>query len=67
MPKLTRRDLGAMLSASAVALAQTPAQPLPSNPDEELKAAREGLAQNAQLLAKVDLPIATEPATHFKA
>jgi len=67
MSKLTRRDLGAVLSASAVLMAQTPNQPLPSNPDEEMKAAREALTQNSQQLAKFELPMSTEPATLFKA
>ena len=64
--KLTRRQLAAALSTSAVLLAQAPA-PLPSNPDEELKAAKDTIQQNSGQLAKFDLPMATEPAIHFKA
>jgi hypothetical protein len=64
--KLTRRELAAALSTSAVLLAQAPT-PLPSNPDEELKAVKDTLQQNFQQLAKFDLPMSTEPAVHFKA
>lgn len=67
MAKLTRRELGAVLSASAALMAQNPNPPIPSNPDEELKAAKEALAQNSQQLAKFEIPMSTEPATHFKA
>jgi len=67
MAKISRRELGAVLSASAVLMAQTPAPPVPGNPDEELKAAKDALAQNSLQLAKVNLPMATEPATHFRA
>ena len=63
--KFTRRELATALSASAVLLAQTPA-PLPSTPAEELKAVKDTLQQNLQQLAKVDLPMSTEPAVHFK-
>ena len=63
--KLTRRQLAAALSTSAVLLAQAPA-PLPSNPDEELKAVKDTIRQNSEQLAKFDLPMATEPAVHFK-
>jgi hypothetical protein len=65
--KFTRRALGAILSTSAALIAQTPGLPLPSNPDEELKAVKDTIQQNSQQLAKVDLPMATEPAVHFRA
>jgi hypothetical protein len=65
--KLTRRELAAVISTSAVLLAQTPTSPLPSNPDEELKAVRETLRLNSEQLAKVELPMSTEPAVHFRA
>ena len=65
--KLTRRETVLGLSASAVLLAQTPSPPLPSNPDEELKAARDQIQQNLQQLDKVPMPMSTEPAVHFKA
>ncbi|HEV2690948.1 MAG TPA: hypothetical protein VGV35_20470 [Bryobacteraceae bacterium] len=65
--KLTRRDLAVALSASTALFAQTPNAPLTQNSDEELQAVRKQLAQNAQQLATVDLPMSTEPAVHFKA
>ena len=65
--KFTRREVAVAISTSAVLLAQTPAPPLPQNSDDELKAVRDQLTANAQQLAKVDLPIFTEPAAHFKA
>jgi hypothetical protein len=65
--KLTRRETVLGLSASAVLLGQTPAPPLPSNPDEELKAVRDQIQQNVQQLDNVKVPMSTEPAAHFKA
>jgi hypothetical protein len=65
--KLTRRETVLGLSASAVLLAQTPAPPLPSNPDEELKAVRDQIQQNLQQLDNVKVLMSTEPAAHFKA
>jgi hypothetical protein len=65
--KFTRRALGAILSTSAALIAQTPNLPLPSTPDEELKAVKDTIQQNSQQLAKFDLPMSTEPAVHFRA
>ena len=59
-----------MLTAPAALLAQTPQtppQPLPQNPQEELAAAREQQHRNSEQLAKVAVPMSTEPAVHFKA
>ena len=67
MPEFTRRQLAAALSASAL-LAQAPSTPpLPQNPDEELKAAKESIQRNGDQLAKFPLPMSTEPAVQFKA
>jgi hypothetical protein len=74
MGKLTRRELAAALSTSAVLLAQPPAQPpgpsqtqaLPANPDAELQASRAQLQDSAGQLDKFQLPMSTEPATTFK-
>jgi len=64
--KLTRRQLAASLAASAAAMAQT--QPAPfAGDDEERKAARARLQDAAVELAKVEIPMAMEPAFQFKA
>jgi hypothetical protein len=66
--KITRRELAAVMAAPALA-AQTPSATAPAPPDasDELKAARDQNRQNQEQLAKFPLPMATEPATHFKA
>jgi hypothetical protein len=66
--QITRRELAAVMAAPALA-AQTPspAAPTPPDPGDELKAARDQNRQNQEQLAKFPLPMATEPATHFKA
>jgi len=71
MHKLTRRELAAGLSASAVLLArpataQTPAAPIPSNAAEELKASEAQLRETSDQLDKFPLPMSAEPATIFK-
>jgi hypothetical protein len=70
MNRFTRRELAAGLSASAVLLArpqaQPNAQPLPANPDDELKASRAQFQDNAGQLDKFPLPMSTEPATTFR-
>jgi hypothetical protein len=72
---VTRRKLARMIAsstaltgiaiagASVSAEAQTPA----ANSDEETQSAHDLLRNNAQALAKVKMPITTEPAVHFKA
>ena len=65
--KLTRREIVTALPASAALLAQEPAPPIPQNPDDELKAARESIRQNSEQLARFPLPMSIEPAVHFKA
>jgi len=66
-PKLTRRELSIALTGSAALLAQAPPAPIPSNPDEELKAAREANQRNAEQLGKVKVAMSIEPDTHFHA
>ncbi len=63
--KLTRRKLAAAVlgPAAAAAAAQTPAAP----EDQLLKAARDRNRANSAAVAKVDLPMATEPSFQFKA
>jgi hypothetical protein len=52
---------------AAGAAANTAAAQAPAPDDEDSKAAHEQLRANAQQLAQVPLPMATEPAFHFKA
>ena len=66
MKQLTRRKLFTTSAAlPIVALAQE--GPKPASRDEDLKSARESIAKNAVELARVEVPIATEPAFVFKA
>ena len=59
--ELTRRKLAAALLAPAAA-AQTQPEAV-----DEVQAARDRIKANAEALAKVDLPMAVEPAFQFKA
>jgi hypothetical protein len=59
--KVTRRSLVAMVAAPA--LGQTTAP----SPADDLKTARDLVKSNADQLAKVPLPMSTEPATVFRA
>ena len=62
--RITRRQLaGAVLATAAAAQAPSP----PANPADELRAAREQSARTSEALAKVDVPMDTEPAFHFSA
>ena len=70
--KLTRRELAAALSAPALLapalVAQSPTPPpLPQNADDELKAVRDQNRQISEALTRFSVPMATEPAVHFKA
>lgn len=65
---VTRRKLAQMLAAGVPIAAAAPAQtPDPAEADDDLKIQREQMRNNAQQLAKVALPMATEPAVHFRA
>jgi hypothetical protein len=70
MSKFTRRELAAALSTSAVLLvgpqARPQAPPVPGSSDDELKAARAQLRDNADQLDKFPLAMSAEPATTFK-
>ena len=68
--QVTRRSIPRILAARMLAVAAAVPQAAPSQtlpPDAELEAAREPLKTSAQQIAKVKLPMATEPAFHFKA
>ena len=64
--KLTRRNLFATAAVAAAAVAPLPAQTTASK-DEDLKSARDTIANNSAQLAKIEIPIATEPAFSFRA
>ena len=63
---MTRRELVLAASAASVAVSGQEAPALPQNAEEELRAAREQNGQLARAVAAVALPMATEPACHFK-
>jgi hypothetical protein len=63
--KVTRRSLARMLAVAAAAPQTAGSQTPPA--DADLDSAREQLKSNAQQVAKVKLPMPTEPAFHFKA
>jgi len=67
MKRFTRRQVATALVTSAALTAQSPNVPLPRSPDEEIQAARNLVRQNLEQLAKFPVPMATEPAVHFKA
>lgn len=64
---VTRRSLARMLAAAAavprVGVSQTNQPPA----DADLESARGQVRTNIEQIAKVKLPMATEPAFHFKA
>jgi hypothetical protein len=70
MSKFTRRELAVALSTTAIAFgrpqAQAQPQPPAANSEEELKAARAEVRDNAEQLDKFALPLSAEPATTFK-
>jgi hypothetical protein len=68
--RITRRDLvvlAAAVPAAGLPSAAQPPPPIPSSPEEDLKAALAQFKSSAGRIAKVDLPMSTEPAVHFKA
>ena len=61
--KITRRKLAAALLVPAATI-PAPAQTAPT---DELEAARAEVKANAEALAKVEIPMSTEPAFRFQA
>jgi hypothetical protein len=61
---VSRRQLAAVLTGAAVAQAQAPAQ---APADTEADDARARQRNAAQTIARVPLPMSTEPAFQFKA
>jgi len=65
---ISRRQLaGVILASTAVAQAPPPPTPAPQSGDSELEAAKSQQRVRAQIIARVPLPMTTEPAFHFKA
>jgi hypothetical protein len=67
---ISRRQLaGVILAGAAVAQvsAQAPPAPAPLSADAELEAAKSQQRLRAQIIARVPLPMTTEPAFQFKA
>ena len=58
---MTRRELFAAAAAAPLAAQQS------TSPDDWAKAARDAAKANADAMAKVALPMSTEPAFQFKA
>jgi hypothetical protein len=66
--RMTRRQLAGAILATAAAAQTPPSAPsAPATPDAELQAARERNQRTAEELAKVQVPMAAEPAFHFTA
>lgn len=66
MEKLTRRQLAGLLGAPALARPQEKAGPA-EDEQQLLAAARDRMRRNAEALAKVRVPVETEPAFQFRA
>jgi hypothetical protein len=71
---VTRRNMARMLAATtAIPVLAVSAAPVsdaaqaPADADEETRSAHDLMRSNAQALANVKLPMAAEPAVHFKA
>jgi hypothetical protein len=60
---ITRRKLAGILAASVPVAVAAPQ----AASDDDNKSAHDQMQNNAQQLAKVAVPMATEPAFHFKA
>ena len=65
--KLTRRELAAVVSATAMATATAQTPQGSAAPANELQVARDRIKANSDLLAQQQIPMATEPAFQFKA
>lgn len=63
---VTRRSLARMMAAAAAAAQAGVSQTAPPA-NADMQAARDQMRANAEQIAKVKLPMATEPAFQFKA
>jgi hypothetical protein len=64
---VSRRKIAQTLAAMAAIRFDAVAQTAPVNSDVDLKAARDQIRGNAEQIAKVPVPMATEPAFRFRA
>jgi len=69
--KLTRRQLAALVAPAAVlapadVLAQTQPAAAPGAPQDPLAAAKARIQSTSDALAKLDVPMSTEPAFQFR-
>jgi hypothetical protein len=64
---ITRRNLAAALASAASITAVRAQAPSTSQPEDLNAAAQEQIRKYREALAKVDLPMSTEPAFLFKA
>lgn len=65
--RMTRRHLTAALGSAAAIAAVRAQAPSTSQPEDLNASAQEQIRKYRQVLAKVDLPVSTEPAFLFKA
>jgi hypothetical protein len=63
---ISRRQLAGVILAGT-AVAQVPQPPAPQSADAELEGARSERRAAARIIARVALPMTTEPAFQFKA
>lgn len=64
--KFTRRKLAQSVLGSAAAVAAAKPQAQPAAGEDLMKAARDRIKANGDLLARQEVPMATEPAFQFK-
>jgi hypothetical protein len=64
--KLTRRQLVAALAPALAHTAALPQTTAPATPADELQAAQARVKANGEALAKLQVPMETEPAFQFK-
>jgi capsid protein len=63
--RVSRRELATLALGAAAASAQTPARP--ASEGDDLAEIREHIKRNFEEMAKVELPMSTEPAAYFRA
>jgi hypothetical protein len=64
--KMTRRQLAAVVSATAISAASAQTEQRAATPSDDLAAARDRLKANSAVLDRLQVPMAVEPAFQFK-